>query len=312
MASPLKSALAKGQDVSGKFIEVAPSGNSVAGVAPVGRLVPAKDAYRYGFNPLNPEQALPARALAAEKTDSPAAISIVLGPGAKDYRKPVTNDSGVTQSQNNDLVSAYSRFFLQAVSEGQSEKYQIVETFTAHYTFFYGKKPALYNFRGVLLNDEYHRWASDFSYFYENYFRGTKTVERGAYTVITYDEKQVHGFIVDFALQQQSDLDKGVSFSMNLLVTHHEPLAQSRDIQELLTAASQELLEFRNRREVEQSRTSANVPPEVGAHVAGVANGTTPAAKLHNVAGTGPEDPRTNSQVEADGIRKFNQGKQGT
>ena len=231
----------------------------------------------------------------------------MLGPGAKDYRKPVTNDSGITQSQNNDLVSAYSRFFLQSVSEGQSEKYQIVETFTAHYTFFYGKRPAMYNFRGVLLNDEYHRWASDFSYFYENYFRGTKTVERGAYTVITYDEKQVHGFIVDFSLQQQSDLDKGVSFSMNLLVTHHEPLAKSRDIQELLTAASQELLEFRKRQSVEQSRTRAGLPDESLNRSKGVAQGKRPASSF-KAKGSSQGD-RSDSTIIADVQGKFrNQG----
>lgn len=140
------------------------------------------------------------------------------------------------------VVSAYSRFFLQSVSESQVEKYQVVETFSSFYTFFYGKRPAVYRFTGILLNDENHKWVNDFMFFYENYFRGTRTTELNSQAVMTYDGRMVSGFIVDLSLEQASaPVHKGVMFSMNMLITDHVPVTFSSDMRQLISSASTSL-----------------------------------------------------------------------
>lgn len=187
------------------------------------------DAYRNGID--SSDLQLASRSLGeAPDQPAPASISVALSGG----------------DASTELISSYSRFFLQAVSEGQAEKFQTVETFTAHYTFFYGKRPSVYNFRGTLLNDEYHRWADDFTYFYENFFRGTRSVEQKAHAVLRYDGKLVRGFITDFVIQQVAEMDRGVSFSLNLLVTDHSRLKPSPDIQSLLTKSKGDLNALRD------------------------------------------------------------------
>ncbi len=205
----------------------------------------ARDAYRHGLKLENLE--LPKHTLGELDPDRrPASISVAL--------------SG---SVSEEVLSAYSRFFLQAVTEGQTEKFQVVETFTAHYAFFYGKKPSVYNFRGTLLNDEYHRWADDFTFFYENYFRGTKAVERGAHAVLSYDGKLVRGFITDFAIQQIAEMDRGVGFSMNLLVTDHERIKTSPDIQTLIDKSVQELRALKDKAAQQAAATTKNLPSSI-------------------------------------------------
>ncbi len=126
-----------------------------------------------------------------------------------------------------DVVTGYSRFFLQGINEARSEKYQVVETFTAYYTFFFGERPSVYSFRGTLLNDENFRWTNDMLYFYENVFRGTRAVELGCEAVINYDTSIVHGYILNMNVQKNADLNKGASFGIDMLVTSHTISSQA-------------------------------------------------------------------------------------
>ena len=136
-----------------------------------------------------------------------------------------------------DLVNFYSRFFLQSVQESQSEKVQIVETFTDYYAFFYGKRPPVYSFRGVLLNDENHKWTNDLMFFYENFFRGSQTVALGAQAYVFYSGRLISGFLLNLNIQEESVLYKGASFSFDVLVVTHTPLYFSADISSLITKA---------------------------------------------------------------------------
>ena len=118
----------------------------------------------------------------------------------------------------NDVIDSFASFFLQSVSESDSEKVQIVETFTAYYAFFYGKKPPIYNFSGLLLNDSRNNWTNSFKYLYDNFLRGTASAEIGAETVMVYDKKTVTGFLLNFNLNRDAMNDKGCPFSFSMLV----------------------------------------------------------------------------------------------
>ena len=183
-------------------------------------------------------------------------------------------------SSEQDLITNYSRFFLQAVSEGQSEKYQVVETFSSFYTFFYGKRPPVYTFRGLLLNDENHQWLNDFMFFYENYFRGTKAAERGAEAVMTYSGRLVSGFVLDINIQQAAEIDKGVSFAMNMLVTSHTPINFSADINTLITSARAKLILEKEQIARRIASVNRQIPAGISQSVAERTNAKAPASSM--------------------------------
>ena len=194
------------------------------------------------------------------------------------------------------VVEEYSRFFLQAVTETQTEKYQVVETFTASYAFFYGKRPSMYNFRGMLLNDANHRWASDFLFYYENYFRGTRSAELNAEAVIVYDERQVSGFILDLSLQQTSDIDRGVSFSMNMLVTDHKQLKYSADVSQLIESASKSLRLEKENLARYMASVNRQIPSGIYQNTVQAVNGAQPLSGFRLGVGPGalPDSPPVN------------------
>lgn len=142
--------------------------------------------------------------------DDPAAISVI------------TDDGSVP-------VNLYSRFFLQSVSEAESEKYQIVETFNAFYVFFYGKRPPIYRFSGTLLNDDHQNWMNDFRDLYENFLRGTSASEINATVTISYDKRAVSGYLLSLAINQEGANDKGVPFTVDMLVINHALIGFSDD-----------------------------------------------------------------------------------
>jgi hypothetical protein len=162
---------------------------------------------------------------------------------------------------SNTILSAYSRFFLQSINESQVEKYQVVETFTAYYTFFYGKRPPVYNFRGALLNDENHKWTNDLMFFYENFLRGTQTVSLGAQAIISYDGRLISGFLLNLNINQTADLNKGAAFSFDVLVTDHVQTYFSADISSLISNARALLAARQQQIEQQISQITSSVAP---------------------------------------------------
>jgi hypothetical protein len=128
-----------------------------------------------------------------------------------------------------DLIPPYSKFFLEAVQEGHSERSQVVETFGDFFVFFYGERPAVYNFSGTLLNADNINWAEDFFFYYDNFLRGTKCVEAGAVLTITYGFRQIEGFLMSMNTATQAISERGVSLSFQVLVTDRKYLKLSND-----------------------------------------------------------------------------------
>ena len=253
------------------------------------------DAYRYGADGVSsPDNLSHPRTLGEPEQDSIAYLSIStevqgdLGSyysnALKSLKTRQKNGDPTALGQNavvqGNVITAYSRFFLQGVSENQAEKYQIVETFTSFYTFFYGKRPTVYSFAGTLLNDENHKWVNDFMFFYENFFRGSRTADVGAQAVMTYDGRVVSGFILDITIQQNADMNKGAQFSMNMLVTEHVPVQFSADITSLIEQAQADLISQAARISQQISTINRNVPAEVAKVASDTTSGKRPGARV--------------------------------
>lgn len=190
------------------------------------------DGYRNG-NPADPSsEGLNARTLASNDEEQIASMTL--------SQPSVNGSKGI-------LIDAYTRFFLQSVSEPEQEKYQVVETFTGFYAFFFGKRPPIYRYSGVLLSDPNYRWNNDFKYIYENFFRGTSAVELNAEVIITYDGRVVTGFPLSLTMQQDAMNDKGMPFAMDILVVSHDHMSFSIDIDSLLKQKLAQLADLRNK-----------------------------------------------------------------
>lgn len=183
-----------------------------------------------------------------------------------------------------DIISAYTRFFLQGVTEAEQEKYQIVETFTGFYAFFYGKRPPIYRYTGLLISDQTYRWNNDFKFVYENYFRGSSATSFGAEVIMVYDGRQITGFPLSLAMQQDAVNDKGIPFSMDVLVVDHHTLKFSDDIAAFLQDQQSKLNKFRNNLQAYVAQlTGASGDSATTAD--NVLNGITPASSITTPGG---------------------------
>jgi hypothetical protein len=104
-----------------------------------------------------------------------------------------------------------------------------VETFGDWYAFFFGQKPAVFNYTGVLINAHNENWLQDFTYYYDNFLRGTKCVENNARLILTYGGRQVEGYMLNTSNTTDAHIDTGVQFSFQLLVVDRKILGLSED-----------------------------------------------------------------------------------
>jgi hypothetical protein len=192
------------------------------------------------------------------------------------------------------IVTAYSRFFLQAVQESESEKYQVVETFTHFYSFFYGKRPSVYRYSGVLIDDENFRWANDFRFMYDNFFRGTQAAELDATVTVRYAGRGVNGLVLSLSASQQAMDPKIVQFSMDVLVLDYYNTKFSADIASLLKSKRAELLALKEKIQRELSMINKDIPTEQRLAAGQVFAGKKPAS---GVKGKGKKAQNPNSNL---------------
>lgn len=169
------------------------------------------DGIRERFQEIRP------RTLEEPSTEEPASIRLIGKPGNNPKAKDV------------DLIPAFTKFFLESVQEGHSERHQIVETFGDFYVFFFGERPPIYTYSGTLINSNNINWVEDMLFYYDNFLRGTKCVEANAKMVLTYGHRQVEGFLLGINLSTQAASDKGVQVSFNVLIVDRKVMKLSMD-----------------------------------------------------------------------------------
>jgi len=217
------------------------------------------DTYRAGIPEKQGSQTFLHTRVVGEENESLASISITTKNIASDIAKQIKGNT-FTGTFEGDIVNMYSRFFLESVVEQKTEKYQVVETFTAFYVFFYGQRPSFYRYNGILLNDPLNKWTNDMTFFYDNFFRGTKTADISAQAVMSYDDKVVSGFIVGMNMQTNAALPHGVPFSIDFLVVDHIAVSFSADIGALLNKKVVALLNKSNAIKAQLALINKNVP----------------------------------------------------
>jgi hypothetical protein len=128
-----------------------------------------------------------------------------------------------------DFIPAYTKFILTGTQESHQERTQIVETFSDFYVFFYGEKPPIYTYNGLLINSKNINWVADFMYYYDNHIRGTKCVESKTRLILTYGGRQVEGYILSFGMQTQAETENGVPITFQAIITKKNQIGFSDD-----------------------------------------------------------------------------------
>jgi len=135
-------------------------------------------------------------------------------------------DAKTKTIKDNLFIPSYTRFFLEGVQMGNSERYQLIETFGQYYAYFYGSRPPIYNFSGQLLNLENYPWRLDFMHYYNNFWRGTQGVSRNGMVCIQFSYEMVYGYMLNVSTSLSSINDLSAPFQFQLLVTDVKPIPQ--------------------------------------------------------------------------------------
>lgn len=155
--------------------------------------------------------------------DAPASIRVF---GALTGKAATKNKA---KNKEVDLIPAYTKFILNGSQEGHQERVQIVETFSDFYVFFYGERPPIYTFSGVLINSRNANWVADFMYYYEEQLRGTKCAENNARIILTYGGRQIEGYILSMSSSTNADTEQGVPISFQVVITKRNRVGFSDD-----------------------------------------------------------------------------------
>lgn len=129
-----------------------------------------------------------------------------------------------------DIIPPYSKFILESVQEGHTERSQIVETFGDHYVFMFGERPPIYNFAGQLVNSRFTNWVTDFMFLYDRYLRGSKCVEYDAVVILTYGNRQIEGLITSTSNTTTAAVEGAVSFNFTVVVFDRKYIHFSEDM----------------------------------------------------------------------------------
>jgi hypothetical protein len=154
------------------------------------------------------------------KEDTPAAIKVIQSDGTE---LPLV-DAGAPDGTGFNK-SGYTNFLLQNVSEVRMEKSQIVETFGAAFIYFFGESPRFLDVQMVVINSFDFNWEAEWWENYENNFRGTKLVERGARLYMFYDDNIVEGFMLNSQGVKLADQPLMVQMSFRMFVTSYKNIS---------------------------------------------------------------------------------------
>jgi hypothetical protein len=151
------------------------------------------------------------------KDDTYAILKVVTANGTE---LPLI-DSGAVGGTN----TQYSNFILQSVTEARMEKHQIVETFGESYIFFFGESPKFLDVQAILVDSFDFNWYAEFWANYDQYLRGSKSVELGARTYLFYDDNVVEGYMLMAQAAKTSDQPLMARLTFRLFLTNYQNIS---------------------------------------------------------------------------------------
>jgi hypothetical protein len=119
------------------------------------------------------------------------------------------------------VSETWSNFILQQVQEQRMEKAQVVQTFGEDFYFFFGQEPRFLMCSGVVFAADNFKWASEFTYIYENYLRGTRCAENKARVILRYEGIIVQGMLISMSMTRSSEQPHAIPLVFNFAVVDY-------------------------------------------------------------------------------------------
>jgi hypothetical protein len=119
----------------------------------------------------------------------------------------------------------YSNFILQRVEDSRVERQILVETFGESFCYFFGERPRILNFQGVLLNTNDFNWKAEFWQNYEENFRGSRCVEQGTRVYMFYDDIVVEGYMLSAQSIDDANNPRMLPLNFQLFLTNYVNLS---------------------------------------------------------------------------------------
>lgn len=137
----------------------------------------------------------------------------------------------VEQDNNNAVLFETTNFILQAIGEGDTEKYQIIESFGTPQIFMFGRRYRMYSYSGMLWNNECNNWKDEFKYLYNKYLRGTACVENGVKALLTYDRSVRLGYVVSMTINYTAEVEMAVPVSFSMYIEDEKELIDNEALE---------------------------------------------------------------------------------
>jgi len=121
--------------------------------------------------------------------------------------------------QPNNYYGVFNNFSLINVQEAHGEIVKLHQNFSNGWNaFFFGEKPAIYNFSGMFLDTREYPYYQEFMVAYNKYLRGRRCIENNMQLKIMYDGKLVDGYMLNISTSTTGDLEQSKSFTFSVLV----------------------------------------------------------------------------------------------
>jgi len=119
----------------------------------------------------------------------------------------------------NNYYGVFNNFSLINVKEAHGEIIKLHQNFSNGWNaFFFGEKPAIYNFSGIFLDTKEYPYYQEFMIAYHKYLRGRRAIENNMQMKMIYDGKIVDGYMINISTTSTGDLEQSKSFTFAVLV----------------------------------------------------------------------------------------------
>lgn len=147
----------------------------------------------------------------------PAYFSITGGLGV--IKNDIIKDPFQTSSGIKNKV--YNQFMLTQTIEMYNEKFQLEDTFSSgSVSFFFGEKPEIWTFSGLLYNDLIHGWHTKMRELWHDYIRGTVLAEKGKYLSIIIPSTwlRVDCYPIGLTISHNVESENVSPFTMSVII----------------------------------------------------------------------------------------------
>lgn len=152
-------------------------------------------------------------------------MTLLKGPDYDPLQNVAGASSDVTEDVNSLVAGTFANFFLTDISYNFNEKVQVMQTFGDNeVVYYFGRQPLMITMSGLLFDSLENDWFSKFLTLYAGVLRGTELAKTFSLVKLTLPNMVIVGSISGISLNQNSNRDTDIPFSMQFIAKQVVPL----------------------------------------------------------------------------------------